>query len=373
MPRSHSCERLWPRIALALLTATIPVQAGFLKIWQLNETETAPVLVTGQVLAIHKGARAAKQSAAWTHDAFEMAADIRTQRSYTRSGQPLPAGQIQVSFFEYSPPLQQMVCCTPPPLAHLEVGETALLPLKENADPTKPWNLMADEGVNATLPARVDLPEAKSPPATARAFILREIANLLAQGTPGEAFRASEYLASQHSPVPELIPILEAQVEQRDRWAEIATSVVAAGGTPRPTLADLFQPRAQSLPIARAALGHLMPSEGTDALLIRTLVAEAPVHAWGSANSLLEFFVLMTVWGGLTPGIAITPMTVAERLVPLFAVNAVVVALFHWRYQKSYRTRLAARDGALAERRGIYPTASAGAPRPTMAEARGHD
>ncbi|HKV90456.1 MAG TPA: cytochrome bc complex cytochrome b subunit [Thermoplasmata archaeon] len=104
----------------------------------------------------------------------------------------------------------------------------------------------------------------------------------------------------------------------------------------------------------------------------RTHPRDRPLFIF-AANSLLEFFVLMTVWGGLTPGIAITPMTVAERLVPLFAVNAVVVALFHWRYQKSYRTRLAARDGALAERRGIYPTASAGAPRPTMAEARGHD
>jgi quinol-cytochrome oxidoreductase complex cytochrome b subunit len=90
------------------------------------------------------------------------------------------------------------------------------------------------------------------------------------------------------------------------------------------------------------------------------------------ANSMLEFFVLMSVWGGLTPGVAITPMTVAERLAPLFAVNAVVVALFHWRYQKSYRARLAARDGASTDRRGVYPLSS-GTPRPTVAEARAHD
>ncbi|MCI4356822.1 MAG: cytochrome bc complex cytochrome b subunit [Thermoplasmata archaeon] len=91
------------------------------------------------------------------------------------------------------------------------------------------------------------------------------------------------------------------------------------------------------------------------------------------ANSMLEFFVLMTVWGGLTPGVAITPMTVAERLAPLFAVNAVVVALFHWRYQKSYRARLASRDGATADRRGVYPLGSPGTPRPAVAEARPHD
>ncbi|MCI4320962.1 MAG: hypothetical protein L3K05_01475, partial [Thermoplasmata archaeon] len=91
------------------------------------------------------------------------------------------------------------------------------------------------------------------------------------------------------------------------------------------------------------------------------------------ATSMLEFFVLMTVWGGLTPGVAITPMTVAERLAPLFAVNAVVVALFHWRYQKSYRARLASRDGATADRRGVYPLGSPGTPRPAVAEARPHD
>jgi quinol-cytochrome oxidoreductase complex cytochrome b subunit len=89
-------------------------------------------------------------------------------------------------------------------------------------------------------------------------------------------------------------------------------------------------------------------------------------------TSLLEFFVLMSVWGGLTPGVAISPMVVAERLVPLFAFNAVFVALFHWRYQRNYRARLAARDGLLSNRPGAYP-ASGGKPMPSVTEARAHD
>jgi quinol-cytochrome oxidoreductase complex cytochrome b subunit len=89
------------------------------------------------------------------------------------------------------------------------------------------------------------------------------------------------------------------------------------------------------------------------------------------ATSLLEFFVLMTAWGGLTPGIAITPMVVVERIAPLFLVNAVVTGLFYWRYQRSYRARLAAREGRTTDRAGAYPVPSVA--RPSVAEAKPHD
>ncbi|HXQ95251.1 MAG TPA: cytochrome bc complex cytochrome b subunit [Thermoplasmata archaeon] len=85
-------------------------------------------------------------------------------------------------------------------------------------------------------------------------------------------------------------------------------------------------------------------------------------------TSLLEFFVLMSVWGGLTPGISIPAMEVALRLVPMFLVNAIVVALFHWRYQRSYRARLAARTGLSSALPGAYPTTT-GSARPSVAEA----
>lgn len=91
-------------------------------------------------------------------------------------------------------------------------------------------------------------------------------------------------------------------------------------------------------------------------------------------NSLVGFFILMTVWGGLTPGLAIPPILVAERIGPIFAVNAVVVGLFFWRYRRSYRARLDARERAL-RLPGIYappagapaPPSSPGAPRPVGA------
>ena len=81
------------------------------------------------------------------------------------------------------------------------------------------------------------------------------------------------------------------------------------------------------------------------------------------ANSMVGFFLLMTVWGGLTPGVQITPMAVAERLVPIFAINAVVVALFYWRYSRRYAARLAATQGQKLP--GVYPLP--GAARPSRA------
>jgi quinol-cytochrome oxidoreductase complex cytochrome b subunit len=81
-------------------------------------------------------------------------------------------------------------------------------------------------------------------------------------------------------------------------------------------------------------------------------------------NSMLGFFLLMTVWGGLAPGVAITPMTVAERLGPIFLVNALVVALFYARYQRTYRARLLASGrsdrlgGAYAPSPAVRPSTS---------------
>jgi len=69
-------------------------------------------------------------------------------------------------------------------------------------------------------------------------------------------------------------------------------------------------------------------------------------------TTLLQFFIIMSVWGGVTPGVQIDMGTMVETLLPMVAVNAVLVVLLHHRYQSSYRRRLAARQSGLP---GIYP------------------
>ena len=90
----------------------------------------------------------------------------------------------------------------------------------------------------------------------------------------------------------------------------------------------------------------------------RTHPRDRPFFIW-LATSLLGFFILMTVWGGETPGVAIPPMQIVERLAPVFLINGVIVALFHWRYSTWYRRRLAT---APLPRPGIYGSPGASSP-----------
>ncbi|MGD0719403.1 MAG: cytochrome bc complex cytochrome b subunit [Thermoplasmata archaeon] len=70
------------------------------------------------------------------------------------------------------------------------------------------------------------------------------------------------------------------------------------------------------------------------------------------ATTLLQFFILMTVWGGITPGVQIDLPTVVMTLAPMVVINATLVILLHHRYQTNYRRRLAARQSGTS---GIYP------------------
>ena len=56
-------------------------------------------------------------------------------------------------------------------------------------------------------------------------------------------------------------------------------------------------------------------------------------------NSLVGFFILMTAWGDLTPGVVISPAEVALRLGPILAANALAVAFFYGRYRRSGAAR----------------------------------
>ena len=94
----------------------------------------------------------------------------------------------------------------------------------------------------------------------------------------------------------------------------------------------------------------------------RTHPRDRPFFIW-IATSLLGFFILMTVWGGETPGVQIAPNLVATTIGPIFLVNALVIGLFHWRYRRSYQRRLAARGSLFA---GPYPRPAA-APAPSAA------
>jgi hypothetical protein len=297
VPRSHSWERMSTGVAV-LASITSVLHAGPISIWQLKETIAAPILVTGQVISIQKGDRIPPAELAWQAETYRMTAEVRVLRTYTSSGKPLETDRLRVNFLQYGPD-PTSTNGFPPPLPNFETGKAIILPLAEHDNSAQQsWKLLADEGANAILPARAELPDTGPRPTTARAFILREICNALARGTPAEVFAESSYISTQDQNLtPELMPLLEAAIgNNRERWAEVGTSLIAATGIPRPTISELMtrndlekQPGRDVVFTAQAALRKLKPTAETDSLVIKTLIADAPVHAWGSTQSLLEY------------------------------------------------------------------------------------
>ena len=290
------------RIAVLVVLAAMPasVEAGFIKFWQLKEGSAAPVLVVGRVLSVQKGEPVPEGSVPWKAETLTMTAEIQVLRSYPDSMEPAVPERIRVRFFAYGSSVTQFMNGYPPPLPSLEPGRVLILPLQENKHPSlEPWQLIADSGFSLTIPVRAEIQELEHPPASARVFLLREVANALDSGTPAEVTAIAGYLAKQQEDLTgELMALIGPAIgDDRERWAEVATNLLAAEGIPRPSVAELFSGKAelkkwpgrQNVSLAQAALEKLKASRDTDTLLIKTWIAEAPLHAWGSANSLLEY------------------------------------------------------------------------------------
>ncbi len=286
-------------ILVLLVGVPLGVEAGFIKFWQLRETAAAPVLVVGRILGVQKGERAPDGSLPWKAETWAMTAEIQVLRSYTSSAEPVAVNRLHVHFWAYGPSVTAFINGTPPPLPSLEPGNVLILPLQENRGPAAElWRLVGDSGVHLAIPARAEMTDSL-PPASARAFLDREIANALSLGTPREVSAIAGYLSGQDEDLTaELMPLLETAIgDDRQRWAEVAANLVAAQGIPRPSVADILAGKADlkgwsgrhSLFVTWAALRKLKASPETDTLLIESWIAEAPLHVWGSANSLLEY------------------------------------------------------------------------------------
>jgi hypothetical protein len=282
-----------------LLCAPIGVRAGFIKFWQLKEIAAAPVLGVGRVLEVQKNARVPDGSLPWNAETWSMTAEIQVLRLHSSSEEPPSLDRIRVSFLSYGPSVTRFRN-GPPPLPQFEPGQVMILPLRENKAPaSESWHLTADSGVGLTIPAREEMESLLPQPNSARAFIVREIANSLSRGTPREISAAAGYLAEQHEDLrAELMPQLEPVIgDDRPRWAELAANLLAVQGIRRPSVAELLTnkdepagwPGRESFFLAQSALLKLKPYPETDALLIGTWFRQVPLHSWGSANALLQY------------------------------------------------------------------------------------
>jgi hypothetical protein len=286
-------------IVFALLTIPFVAQAGAIKIWQVKDAAAAPLIVTARVVSVEKHERVPDGALPWKDETWEMTATVEVLRAFPNPEKQLVGSQLRIRYLIYGPSVTAFMNGWPPPLPRVEAGQVMTLPLQANANPlSEPWQLLGEHGIGLTIPAVAGMKEADDPPVSGRAFVMREIANSLSTGAPRDVAAASAYLAGQNDyPALDLMPLLSVAIgDDRERWAEVATGTLSAQGIPRPTVPELMADKTDPAPrnrgtlfLARAALQQLKASPETDALLIHTWIANAPVNAWGAANSLIEF------------------------------------------------------------------------------------
>jgi hypothetical protein len=263
-------------------------QAGLITMWQVKDAAAAPLIVTARVVSVEKYDRVPGRDETW-----EMTASVEVLRSFPNAPVQLAGSRLQIRYLTDGPSVTVQVNRLP--LPSFEPGQVMIFPLQANANPlSEPSRLIGDKGIGLTIPALPDMKNADDVQASGRAFVMREIANTLANGTPRDINAAGSYLANQSEDLtPDLMPLLSAAIgEDRERWAEVAAGTLSAEGIPRSGAAELMagkKPARRSQMLEQAALQQLGASPETDALLIRTWIANAPVNAWGAANSLLEY------------------------------------------------------------------------------------
>jgi hypothetical protein len=215
-------------------------------------------------------------------------ATLRIHRSYSRQVHGVRA-RITVRYVSYGD-LGEGGVNGYPIWPRFDVGQTAVFPLSPGENGA--WRLVADEGVDLTVPALVTPPATAGAPPSARTFILAELANALANGNTTSRYDAAVFLREQRGWPDGFREDLERAIgTSDDRWLEVACALLASLGIPHPTIAELMAN--QNLPGGgnQAAAWALAKGAKRDypSRLIRCFLRNMPGYEWGAGNKLLEF------------------------------------------------------------------------------------
>lgn len=275
-----------------LLAAT--AHAGFIKSWSIGQLEQAPVLAVCAVEDVAKRGTVPAGTVRWSGSYQWHEATLRVERVHSNLPlAPVPGDRIIVRYVGFGDSLPGGISGSPIwPV--FEKGQRAVFPLSPPKERSGRWSLIAEEGINVTVPAIEREWRTADAPPTPREFIVTELINALANGSPGEQFAASAYM--RESFPPEAQRLLDAAIGNDDeRWLAVAASIVSSLGIPRPSLAQVMSGanvkdlvRGPILVLLAHALQKGAKREWPDRLITK-LVDDAPVHAWGSATTLVQF------------------------------------------------------------------------------------
>jgi hypothetical protein len=269
------------------------VSAGIVPIWKVDSIATSPLLVVATVQSVEKidpilTPRGQSNPARYWEATLLV---HRTFRNDQNLSTPAHSGdRIKLRYLSFA---EGPSGVNPPMWLWLSVGETLVFPIAPSGE-TGEWKPTAPEGKGLVVPALKSEWERGTPATTGQQFIAIELTNALANGLPGDQYKAAVYVRDVVR-LPEYFRTLleEAVGTNDDRWLKVAVAFLTAPGIPRPTVSEYLDGSSN-----RAVLGDvdwtalaLLKGARRDYpnRLIRVLVRDATAHYWGSAGVLVEF------------------------------------------------------------------------------------
>jgi hypothetical protein len=180
----------------------------------------------------------------------------------------------------------------PPTILDLKKGRTVLFPLAPKGGL---WTLQWNESWNPVVEALAGKPAFADSPRTGRAFVFRELAQVLARGVARQKYRAAEYLTGFSGEVPREFPrfLTDALGSQDDVWLEAGCAFLEVPDGPPGNSAELVHGQA-SPPfrnIRQLVTWILRKGDRRDYpnRLIRCVLRNAGENPWGAALTLVDF------------------------------------------------------------------------------------
>jgi hypothetical protein len=288
----------WRRgIATLVLVFASTAYAGTAgKSWRISELEQAPLLAVCTVEDIVQREPVTAGTVQWAGSYRWHELTLRVERVHSKLAlAPVGGDRITVRYIGYGEPVSGHGGSPIWPI--FRKSQRAVFPLSPSKERSDRWVLFAAEGARATVPATAKEWRSSDGPVTPHEFIVSELINALASGSPAEQSAASTYMGGLWGNVPaETQRLLDAAIgSDEERWLAVAASLVSSLGVPRPSVAEIMSGGVgkDSLhgPIL-AVLAHALQMgakrEFPDRLITK-LVDDAPVHAWGSAVTLMAF------------------------------------------------------------------------------------
>lgn len=281
-------------LLLLMLISLPPAEARIISPWSIDRlAKEARLIVVGEVEnVVPVSGESREENGAWIQ---EVRANVKILRipASSETGGLLVGDEIIVSYDKYDWSKTGGVI-NGYQFPEMKAGECYALPLrKSDANGSDRWQLIGREDFGLIVPCLKQAPKGPAPETT-KAFILDELANVLAFGDSQDISRTAHYLIQSHndSSIADLLheriePLIE---DDTARWLDIAVIVYNSLGIPRLSIADLQAGktpdacRASVLLVAKA-LSHV-PKETLDEQFIKATIDKMDEMTWGAGQTI---------------------------------------------------------------------------------------